>query len=298
MRETLDSLAAQTLAPALALVIDDGSTDATPAILEEYAQRLDFLRVIRRADRGDREVGVGPIDAFNEALATVDLSDYDFVCKLDLDLKLPAAYFQTLIERMQADPRLGTYSGKPYLRVDGGLEPEPCGDELSVGMTKFYRRDCFIQVGGFEPLLNWEAIDCHRARLLGWKVRADDDIEALRFVHLRRMGSSHHNVLRGRYRHGGGQYIMGTSWSYIFASTVYRATKWPLVTGGLAIFWGYVHAMVRRQKRYGSPAFRSFLQRYQRQCLLRGKARATARIEAAQASRWQPDIVEYRPDAS
>src|SRR5699024_4163690 len=102
----------------------------------------------------------------------------------------------------------------------------------SVGMTKFYRRECFIQVGGFEPLLNWEAIDCHRARLLGWKVRADDDVPALRFEHLRRMGSSHHNVLRGRYRHGAGQYIMGTRGAYILASTVYRASKWPLVTGG------------------------------------------------------------------
>lgn len=296
MRETLDSLAAQTLAPALALVIDDGSTDATPDILDEYRQRLDFLQVMRREDRGDREVGVGPIDAFNEALATVELADYDYVCKLDLDLKLPDAYFETLIERMQADPRLGTVSGKPYVRVDGGLEPEPCGDELSVGMTKFYRTTCFIQIGGFEPILNWEAIDCHRARLLGWKVRAVDDVEALRFVHLRRMGSSHHNVLRGRYRHGAGQYIMGTSLSYILASTAYRMTTWPLVTGGLGIFWGYAHAALSGEKRYGTPAFRAFLRHYQHQCLLRGKRRATERVEAEQAGIWRPERVAYRAD--
>ena len=30
---------------------------------------------------------------------------------------------KTLIERMQADPRLGTVSGKPYVRVDGALRP-------------------------------------------------------------------------------------------------------------------------------------------------------------------------------
>jgi glycosyltransferase involved in cell wall biosynthesis len=57
MRRTLDSVAAQTVAPALWVVIDDGSTDATPAILEEYARRLPYLRVVRRENRGRRSVG-------------------------------------------------------------------------------------------------------------------------------------------------------------------------------------------------------------------------------------------------
>ena len=54
------------------------------------------------------------IDAFYAGLATVDLDDFDYVCKLDLDLDLPPRYFERLIERMEADPRLGTSCGKPY----------------------------------------------------------------------------------------------------------------------------------------------------------------------------------------
>ena len=57
MRRTLDSVAAQTLPPTLWVVVDDGPSDATPAILEEYAAKLSWLRVVRQPDRGRRSVG-------------------------------------------------------------------------------------------------------------------------------------------------------------------------------------------------------------------------------------------------
>ena len=123
MRRTLDTVSAQTVPPALWVVIDDGSTDETPAILDEYARKLPYLRVVRRADRGRRNVGPGVIEAFYAGLATVDLDAFDYLCKLDLDLDLPPRYFELLIARMEADPRLGTTSGKPYLmRYSDGKE--------------------------------------------------------------------------------------------------------------------------------------------------------------------------------
>src|SRR5262245_64816544 len=87
LRRTLDSVAAQSVRPALWVVVDDGSTDGTPAILEEYARRLPYLRVVRRTDRGRRQVGV--IEAFYAALETVRLEDFDYLCKLHMDLDLP-----------------------------------------------------------------------------------------------------------------------------------------------------------------------------------------------------------------
>jgi glycosyltransferase involved in cell wall biosynthesis len=105
LRRTLDSVAAQTVKPALWVVVDDGSTDETPSILAEYGTRLPYIRVVRRTDRGDRSVGPGVIEAFYDGLKTVDL---------DLDLDLPPRYFELLISRMEANPRIGTVSGKPY----------------------------------------------------------------------------------------------------------------------------------------------------------------------------------------
>jgi biofilm PGA synthesis N-glycosyltransferase PgaC len=93
MRRTLDSVIAQTVRPALWVIVDDGSTDDTPQILADYTARHDWIRVVPKPDRGHRAVGPGVIEAFYAGLATIDLGDFDYLCKLDLDLDLPVGYF-------------------------------------------------------------------------------------------------------------------------------------------------------------------------------------------------------------
>ncbi|TMF52933.1 MAG: glycosyltransferase family 2 protein [Chloroflexi bacterium] len=297
-RRTLESVTAQSVRPALWVIVDDGSSDATPAILAEYAARFDFIRIVRRKDRGRRSVGPGVVEAFYAGLETIDLTRFDYLCKLDLDLELPKRYFELLMQRMEAEPRLGTCSGKPYYPMsDGRLMSEDCGDETSVGMTKFYRVECFRQVGGFVREVMWDGIDCHRCRMLGWIARSWDDPE-LRFVHLRPMGSSENGILTGRLRSGRGQYFMGTGFAYITASALYRAMRPPLVIGGLAMWWGYVASLIRRAPRYDELEFRRFLRSYQWDCLLRGKSAATRRLDDRQAARWHPGERAVAPTTS
>ncbi len=308
-RRSLDSVLNQSQPPALWVIVDDGSTDGTAAILGEYERRYPgVVRVVTRADRGERKVGPGVIDAFYAGVETVDLQGFDYICKIDLDLDLPPRYFELLMQEMEAEPRLGTASGKPYfppqalkgeplpsreelLRGDafetGGLVSEACGDEMSVGMIKFYRVACFEQVGGFVREVMWDGIDCHRCRMLGWIARSWDRPE-LRFVHLRPMGSSQKGVYTGRMRHGFGQYFMGTAPSYMAASVLFRATRPPYVLGGLAMGWGYVKSALGGALRYDDAAFRDFLRKYQRSCLRYGKAEATRRLDEAGAARWNP----------
>ncbi len=107
--------------------------DETPKILAEYAERYPFIKVITRADRGDRKLGGGVIDAFYTGYDTLNPADYDYVCKLDLDLDLPQNYFTSLMKRMEENPRIGTASGKPFFVQDGKIISEMCGDENSVG---------------------------------------------------------------------------------------------------------------------------------------------------------------------
>jgi len=283
---TLDSVVNQTILPAVWVIVDDGSTDETPSILERYARLHDFIRVVRRDNAGRRRVGGGVVEAFYEGYRSVDPSRFEYVCKLDLDLELPRTYFAELMDRMEADKRIGTISGKPCSRTVDGLVPEPCGDEMSVGMTKFYRRRCFEEIGGFVQEVMWDGIDCHRCRMLGWRALSTGD-ESLRFVHRRPMGSSHRGILTGRARHGRGQYFMGTGWGYMCVSALFRAKHYPLVVGGLAMLWGYAMSWLGRRPRYDDSEFRRFLRRFQRLCLWKGKAKATEQVERERFDCWE-----------
>jgi glycosyltransferase involved in cell wall biosynthesis len=277
MRETLESVAAQSVLPAKWVIVDDGSTDETAAILREYAARYSWIVVVTRGDRGHRAVGPGVVDAFYSGYETVDPSRYEFLGKVDLDLRLPPRYFEILMQRMHADTRIATCSGKSYIYEHGRLVNERHGDDTSLGMTKFYRRECFQAIGGFVREVMWDGIDCHLCRMHGW-IACSWDEPQLRFVHLRQMGSSQRGVCTGRMRHGYGQYFMGTGFWYLAASALGRLNQRPFVIGSLAMLWGWLRSALSGRPRYDNPEFRSFLRRYQRRVLLVGKSRAIAEL--------------------
>lgn len=213
-------------------------------------------------------MGPGVIDAFYEGLSQVDLKDFDYVCKFDADVEFQPGYFEELLRRFAANPRLGIASGKCYTPVeDLGegkqlLALERIRDDISVGLAKLYRRRCFEEIGGFVREVMWDGIDCHRCRQLGWEAASYGDPE-LALVHLRLMGSSAKSIYHGRRRWGYGQYFMGTHPLYLLAISVYRMAERPWILGGMNIFFGYMGAWLRRAPRYENREFRKHLRRWQ-----------------------------------
>lgn len=208
LQRTIDSVVAQTMRPACWIIVDDGSTDQTADIVSQAAQKYDWIHLHRRSDRGQRKVGAGVIEAFYDGLAQRSLDDYQYVCKLDGDLEFGPTYFELLFEKFMDDPKLGTASGKSWIRNGTRLRPERTSDEFSQGQTKLYRVECFRQIGGFVKEVMWDGIDCHRCRMLGWSAHSFRD-EELKFIHLRPMGSSFRSIFHGRLRWGRGQYFFG-----------------------------------------------------------------------------------------
>lgn len=276
IEKTLESILNQTIKPRQWIIVDDGSTDNSVELINAYREKMPFIKLVSRPEN-ERRVGGGVILAFNEGMKHVDVEDYDFLCKFDVDLDLPPAYFETLLERMDADPVLGTCSGKAYYihPQTGARVSELCGDEASVGMTKFYRRECFEQIGGFVAEVGWDGYDCHRARWFGWRARSWNDTEDLKFTHLRPMGSSQQSIYRGRIRHGKGQFHLGAHPLFFLISSLYRSVRQkPYIIGTAFSMYGYIKAYFQGEKRFGDRDMTRFIQAYQIRALRMGKGAA------------------------
>jgi poly-beta-1,6-N-acetyl-D-glucosamine synthase len=265
------SMEAQSLRPAEWIIVDDGSSDRTGDIAREAASRHPWIRCLAREDRGRRSVGPGVVETFYHGFDRLTTTDWDYVCKMDADITLPAGYFATLVEYFERDPVLGAASGKLFLDLgDGRTVEERTSDETVWGCANFFRRACFDAVGGYVRMVMWDGIVFHRARMEGFRTRSIRD-PRLAITDRRLMGSSDGNVLVGRRRWGMGQYFMGTHPLYILAVGAYRLFERPFVMGSLNILWGYVQARARRIPRYEHPGFRESLHAWQFERIRLGK---------------------------
>jgi len=262
LRLTMDSMVAQTCRPVEWILVDDGSTDATPDIIREYAEKYPFIRLVPRQDRGFRKLGGGVVAAFNFGVGHIINKDYRYIAKLDGDMSFGPLYLEHMFQKLDADPKLAAVSGKVYRHENDQYIEESHIDEQVAGQFKLYRRDAFEDIGGFVQHLSWDGIDVHTAWMKGWKTYCYYDPQAWLWHH-RIMGSSDKHIYEGRLRWGRGNWYMGYHPLYAIATGVNRMREKPVVIGGLLMIFSYFWAAIRGLPRYENLEFRRYLRQWQ-----------------------------------
>lgn len=261
LERTIRAVAAQTQRPDLWLIVDDGSTDATPAILDRAASELPFVRVLRAPEHGagasDRLAVAAEARAFNWALGTVDPDDYTHIGKLDADIELPAEYFERLLERFEREPELGIAGGNLLERGRNGWYLTKVPSSHVRGALKLYSRSCFEVIGGIEERLGWDTIDEIYARMNGFATRSLPEANARHHRPVATRGGA----LRGRARHGQCAYILRYPTWWVALRSLKVACSRPFGLSGLAFFYGYARSAARREARVEDERFRRFVAR-------------------------------------
>jgi poly-beta-1,6-N-acetyl-D-glucosamine synthase len=253
---------AQTLLPELWVVVSDGSSDGTDAIIQKYTSEHPFIRYLRMTRDPGRSFG-SKVLALHSASRILEDIPADFIGNLDADVSIEPAYFEGLIAQFERRPRLGIAAGFVLEDSGCGFRNRPTNREYSVAhAAQLVRRECYKEIGGY-AVLEYGGEDWHAqtsARMKGWEARA---FPHLKIFHHRHTGEGD-NLLRHKFRQGRMDYAFGSDPLFEIFKCVRRLPEKPFFLGGLTRLAGFAWAIARRDARPVSSEFITFLRKEQR----------------------------------
>ena len=274
IRVTLESMVRQVAKPLRWVIVSDGSTDGTDAIVREYAAHYPWIELLRMPDRSERHFS-GKVRAFAAGYDSVKGLSCDAIGSLDADISFDPQYFAFLLARLEENPRLGLV-GTPF-RDESTYDYRFVSIEHVSGACQLFRRECFEDIGGYVPMKlgGIDHVAVISARMRGWKTRTFPEKHCF---HHRKMGSALHGRIRAIYRIGVLDYALGGHPLWEVFRAAYQATQPPRIVRGVVLYAGYLSAAARRLERPVSPELVAFRREEQ---MRRLRAFALDRIPAA-----------------
>jgi cellulose synthase/poly-beta-1,6-N-acetylglucosamine synthase-like glycosyltransferase len=235
---TLDSLLAQSYLATKIIVVDDHSSDRTATLVTEYTSEI--IELISATSEAENVPGAKVIRAFHRGLESIELSDYDVVCKFDADLIFPTDYLERVVSRFRESSTTGMVAGHCTVLEENTwiLENQNNPDHIR-GALKAYKTACFQQIGGLKESIGWDTVDEMLARFNGWEVITIPDLHV---KHLKPTGAAYHS--RSKLLQGEALYKMRYGWTL----TAITAAKMALNKKSFSLFTDYLKGYSKASK--------------------------------------------------
>ncbi|MHB9143655.1 MAG: glycosyltransferase family 2 protein [Paludibacter sp.] len=206
---TILSVVNQLALPEKWVIVSDNSSDDTDQIVKNYARKYHFIELLTIRHDFQRSFS-SKVNAFNAGLNVIGNIGYDLIGNLDADLTFEKEYFHKIINEFDTDSKLGITGGIISEKINEKYVCRTTDPNSVAGAVQLFRRDCFLQIGGYEPL-PYGGIDSLveiKARMKGWKVRTCSDIIVF---HHRRIGGQNNNIFKTGFKKGLINYSLGYS---------------------------------------------------------------------------------------
>jgi glycosyltransferase involved in cell wall biosynthesis len=253
-----ESVISQTLRPALWVIVDDGSTDNSPAIIKNLEKQCDWIQSIRLPEH-PRDITFHYSyvckNGFTCAIeyCSKNSIDYDFIGLLDADTCLTETYFEQLISAFVKDPGLGIASGGIYYDSNGTLQWIRILEKYPAGTGRLWRKACFFETGGYQVEPSPDSISTIKAGLNGWKTQNFKEIIAVQT----RPTSGAEGVWKGYTIDGKNAYYLNKHPILVFLNFMDFSTQKPFYIG-IAYAYGFLKAFIRRDKKIDDKQIKDY----------------------------------------
>ena len=143
LEQLIRSVTEQTLLPVRWVIVSDGSTDRTDAIVRSASEQFPWISLLRRERASERHFA-GKAHAVNAGYASMSDAEFDLIGNLDADITLPPDYYEFLVRRFMESPDLGV-AGTPFVEEASCPEAHSYAHRFSdlnhvSGACQFFRR--------------------------------------------------------------------------------------------------------------------------------------------------------------
>jgi glycosyltransferase involved in cell wall biosynthesis len=278
------SMTAQTIRPALWVIVDDGSTDKTGAIVAEAEKNYGWIKGIHLEEHKEymgAHLAYVCNKGFEFAKDYCNEKDihYGYIALVDADNILEAKYFEKLIEEFEKDDELGIASGnnafadienilnelraeKPNVTVmdkefwqlwdSSFTQIQNSREDLPMGSARLWRRACFDETGGYLPVALPDSVSNAKAKMKGWRTMRFMDIKLVE-----RPGFEKQWLWKAFKEKGESLFFMGQPLSFAVLKALNYSLKRPYYTG-MAYFYGYIKSLVLRRGRIDDDEIREY----------------------------------------
>jgi glycosyltransferase involved in cell wall biosynthesis len=260
IEQTILSMVAQSRKPVKWLIVSDGSTDGTDAIVTRYAQQHEWIELLRMPERRDRQFAA-KARAFNAGYDKIRGLNFDLIGNLDADITFEPGYYEFLLTKFSESPELGV-AGTPFVEDASQMNVHTYSHRFAdlrhvSGACQLFRRKCFEEVGGYVPIkggaIDWVAVTT--ARMKGWQTRTFTEITCF---HHRKIGTANDSSWMVNFHYGKKAYYVGGHPLWAFTRGLFSMRKKPWVVGGFLFQWGYLWSCITRMPRAVSPELMAF----------------------------------------
>jgi len=260
----IESMAAQEKLPERWVIVDDGSTDDTVAIIQSHQKKLPWLFLEQKENKGEvRSGGSKVVRAFYHGFDRHQDIDHDVVMKLDADLTLPLDYLSRMQNEFEKDGSLGICGGYCMVPTEDGWHREAQSSHHVRGALKAYRKECFDAIGGITETWNWDGLDNMMAMQKKWTVR---NIESA--VKHHRPTTAAYEPVQHAYRSGVEAYRMGSDLPLALLRSAFKLHTSPILKNSVHYLKGFLDARRRKEPKVVDEQLARFIRRFTYQRIL------------------------------
>ncbi|AKB65770.1 glycosyltransferase [Methanosarcina mazei] len=253
-----ESIINQTLTPNLWLIINDNSTDNSPEILRELEKENSWIRVVTsKGTKRDLSFHYAKVvnDGFSLILqkSSIEKISFEYMGLIDADMILENNFFEKIIDRFEKNPSLGIASGNAVYYNGDKLIAEEGRENLPIGGLRVWKKECFIETGGFPISYSADSVSNVLAILRGWDTKKFNDIVGIQT----RRTSSAEGLWKGYRTKGESDYYRDYHPLYV----IFKFIKYSLTSPsyiGIAYLGGYIRGIIKIRNKIDIPEVRKY----------------------------------------